>query len=151
MFTWLCHLGMNPKDTNSVLHSVSEPQSNSSPVLLHALVLSDNLPYIYTEMGYCSIVSLIMIQYLEHCITELDWAMCLINADTSTQCIWILHLTEVQWHSTLNAAMGPKLCDWMATFLCSNLCLLFSGESWGWGDGGWHSGSHSLQSSPWAH
>ena len=63
---------MDPKDTNSVLHSVSEPQSNSSPVLLHALVLSDNLPYIYTEMGYCSIVSLIMIPYLEHCITELD-------------------------------------------------------------------------------
>ena len=70
---------MDAEDANSVLYSVS----NSSPVLLHALVLSDNLLHVHTEIGYCSVVYLITVPYLEHYIAELDCTMCFIDHTNS--------------------------------------------------------------------
>ena len=69
---------MDAEDANSVLYSVS----NSSPVLLHALVIT--YLHVHTEIGYCSVVYLITVPYLEHYITELDCTMCFIDHDIQT-------------------------------------------------------------------
>ena len=77
-FNWFCHLGMDAADAYSVLHSASICHS---ALLLHVLLLSDNLHTCTYRNGILFYCVITMFEALYHC-TALG-CMCFIDADTS--------------------------------------------------------------------
>ena len=63
-FNWSCHLSTDASDASSVLHSVFE--SNSSALLLHVLLLSDNLRTCTGLLFYCVFDHITLFEALYH-------------------------------------------------------------------------------------